>query len=222
MINFLCVKWGNKYSPHYVNVLYNMVSRNVDCEFKFFCYTEDSSGIEDQINIIPIQSDLEGWWLKLDLLDIMDSGCNILLDLDIVIVNRLDRLISTKTRTLSVIYSMWKEGFLQPTLSEKRHSTLYNSSIMKWQGNQGKIISNYFKQNKEYLLFKYRGIDTFLFNERVDVDILPSGIAYSYWKGARFLKDSTPEKLRKDYEICIVNHAPKPHEIDSWIKEYWC
>jgi hypothetical protein len=219
-MNIICVKQGTKYSADYVNKLYNMVKRNVAIPFDFFCYTDDPTDIDANINIVKIESDLIGWWPKLEVLNYFDKGNNILFDLDIVILNPLDRLLSVKTRTLSVLYSQWKEGYLQPRSTEK-FPTLYNSSIMKWSCDQGKEVYDYFINNKDMILFKYTGIDRYLFNEPVQVDLLPTSIAYSYWKGVRYLKDTTPEKLRSDYEVCILNHNPKPHEIDSWIKDYW-
>ena len=217
-MNVICVKWGSKYPAYYVNRLFNMLNKNMPIEFNFYCYTDNSEDFNSNIKIIPIETDLESWWNKIELLNIFDKGENILLDLDIVILNPLERLCSIKTRTVSVLYSQWKEGFLK---DKTRYPTLYNSSIMKWYGDQGKEIYNYFNENKQLILFKYSGIDRYLFNEPVQVDILPTSIAYSYWKGVRYGKDTVPEKLRNDYEICIVNHNPKMHEINSWILNYW-
>lgn len=220
MINVLCVKWGDKYSSEYVNRLYSMVRRNMEVPFDFYCYTDKTDGIHPDVKTIPITTGLEGVWPKLDLLDIFDYGENIFFDLDVVILNPLERLCSVKTRTFSVLYSQWKEGYLQPRARE-RFPTLYNSSIMKWSGNQGKEVYDYFIKHKEMILFKYVGIDRYLFNEPVQVDLLPTSIAYSYWQGVRFLKDTTPEKLRDDYEVCILNHGPKNSEVDSWVGKYW-
>lgn len=220
-MNILCVKWGSKYSAEYVNKLYSMVSKNSCGEkFDFYCYTENPTGIRKEVNIIKINTDLTHWWLKLDLLKLLDRGTNILFDLDLVILNPLERLFSIKTRTVSVLYSQWKEGYTLPRVTE-RFPTLYNSSIMKWQNDQGHEIYDYFQKNKEMILFKYQGIDRYLFNEPVQVDLLPTSIAYSYWQGVRYSKDTTPEKLRNDYEVCILNHGSKQQEIDSWVKKYW-
>ena len=220
MINILCVKHGSKYSADYVNKLYSMVSRNLKKPFEFYCYTEDPTNLRSEVQVIPIESDLEKWWLKLDLLNIFTKDTNILFDLDVVIMNPLERLLSVKTRTLSILYAQWKEGYIIP--ADVGYATLYNSSIMKWEGDQGLEVYNYFKLNQDKILFKYKGIDRYMFNENVEVDLLPTSIAYSYWKGVRYKKDTTPEKKRLDYEVCILNHNPKPHElIDSWIHEYW-
>ena len=219
-MNIICVKQGTKYSADYVNKLYSMVSKNMPCDFKFHCYTDDSSNIDKNINVVPIQSGLTKWWPKLDALNLFDKGDNILFDLDVVILNPLERLCSIKTRTLSVLYAQWKEGYLQPRTREK-FPTLYNSSIMKWSDNQGKEVYDYFIKHKDMILFKYEGIDRYMFNEPVQVDLLPTSIAYSYWKGVRYLKDTTPQKLRTDYEVCILNHGEKQEELDTWVKDYW-
>lgn len=216
--NILCVKWGDKYSAKYVNNLHEMMRRYYPDDFRFVCYTDDVTGVDCET--LKIESDLEGWWLKLELLSLFTTGTNIVFDLDVAVLNRLERLHSVKTRTLSILFSKWKEGFITPRKREQ-NPTLYNSSIMKWEGEQGLPVWEYFQKNKDYVLFRYEGIDRYLFNEPVDIDLLPSGIAYSYWKGASYKKDSTPEKLRDDYEVCIVNHNPKPHEIDTWIRDYW-
>lgn len=218
MVNFICVKWGTKYSSEYVNVLFSMLKRNVPCDFTFYCYTDNTRGFDKSIKTVEIQSDLVDWWPKLDVLNLFKSGENILLDLDVVIINKLERLLSVKTRTLSVLYSQWKEGYLTPIESTP---TLYNSSVMKWSGDQGQHVYNFFIKNKDKILLKYKGIDRYLFNEPVEVDLLPTSIAYSYWKGVRFKKDTTPAKLRPSYEICIFNHGIKPKDIEGWVSTYW-
>ena len=220
-MNIICVKWGTKYSSEYVNKLYNMVLKNCNGQpFDFYCYTDNPSDLKSNIKTVNINSDLKDWWPKLDLLNIFNKDTNIFFDLDVIILNPLEKLFSVKTRTFSVLYSQWKEGYLMPSVKEK-FPTLYNSSIMKWEGNQGKIVYDYFQKNKEMILFKYQGIDRYLFNEPVDVDLLPTSIAYSYWKGVRYSKDTTPEKLRNDYEVCILNHGSKQQELNTWVKEYW-
>lgn len=218
MVNILCVKWGDKYSAQYVNNLHEMVKRYYPAPFRFVCYTDDPTDLDCET--VNIESDLESWWLKLELLNLFNEGTNIVFDLDIAILNKLERLHAIKTRTLSILPSSWKEGFLKPRKREQ-FATLYNSSVMKWEGNQGSEVYEYFQKHKDMILFKYQGIDRFLFNEPVDVDVLPTGIAYSYWKGVRYKKDTKAEVLRDDYEICIVNHNPKPHEIEGWIQDYW-
>jgi hypothetical protein len=220
-MNIICAKWGTKYSAEHVNKLFAMVSKN-SCgqDFDFYCYTDDTAGLSPKIKTVKIESNLEGFWPKLDVLKLFNEGENIFFDLDVVILNPLYRLFSVKTRTFSVLYSQWKEGFLTPSPAEK-YDTLYCSDIMKWQDKQGHEVYDYFDKNKDMIMLKYKGMDRYFFHEPVQVDLLPTGIAYSYWKGARYLKDTTPEKLRKDYEVCIFNEGSKQETAQPWVKDYW-
>ena len=56
-MNFLTIKWGDKYSAKYVNNLYNMVKKNYTKDFRFSCYTDDKEGIDAGIEVVPIPDD---------------------------------------------------------------------------------------------------------------------------------------------------------------------
>ncbi|MEX1168146.1 MAG: glycosyltransferase, partial [Hydrogenophaga sp.] len=54
MVNVLCIKWGKKYGPDYVNKLHNMVARHLHRPFRFVCLTDDNAGIDANIEVKPI------------------------------------------------------------------------------------------------------------------------------------------------------------------------
>ncbi len=104
-VNVLCIKWGKKYGPEYVNKLHNMVRRHLLRPFRFVCLTDDSVGIDAGIEVKPIPmvgfdefDQRKPWtfghgWLKLTsfaepLYDL--TGRTLFLDLDIVILGSLD------------------------------------------------------------------------------------------------------------------------------------
>lgn len=104
-VNVLCIKWGKKYGPDYVNRLHSMVSRHLSRPFRFVCLTDDAQGIDPNIEVKPIPAigfdefdQRKPWtfghgWLKLTsfadpLYDL--QGRTLFLDLDIVIVDSLD------------------------------------------------------------------------------------------------------------------------------------
>lgn len=104
-VNVLCIKWGRKYGPEYVNKLHAMVSRHLARPFRFICLTDDAQGIAPAIRTEPIPNigfepfdTREPWtfghgWLKLtsfsdQLYDL--RGPTLFLDLDIVIVDSID------------------------------------------------------------------------------------------------------------------------------------
>ena len=50
-VNIVCSKWGDRYGPHFVNRLKNMSRRHTDVrhDFHFYCYTDDSDGLDPDI-----------------------------------------------------------------------------------------------------------------------------------------------------------------------------
>ncbi len=104
-VNVLCIKWGSKYGPDYVNRLHNMVRRHLHRPFRFVCLCDDRAGIDADIDVRPIPlvgfdefDRRKPWsfghgWLKLTsfadpLYDL--QGPTLFLDLDIVIVDAID------------------------------------------------------------------------------------------------------------------------------------
>jgi hypothetical protein len=91
----LCMKWGTKYGPEYVNRLYAMVRRHLRGDFRFVCLTDRADGVRREVECLPIP-DLalppgipERGWTKLttfeaDLHGL--TGTALFLDLDVVIV----------------------------------------------------------------------------------------------------------------------------------------
>ena len=92
----LCMKWGTKYGPEYVNRLYAMVRRHLRGEFRFVCLTDRSEGVRAEVSCLPIP-DLalppgipERGWTKLTTFEADLHGLRgtaLFLDLDVVIVD---------------------------------------------------------------------------------------------------------------------------------------
>jgi hypothetical protein len=92
----LCMKWGTKYGPEYVNRLYGMVRRHLRGEFRFVCLTDDARGVRDEVQCLPIPSLAlptgipERGWTKLTTFEADLHGLRgtaLFLDLDVVIVD---------------------------------------------------------------------------------------------------------------------------------------
>ena len=67
-LTIVCMKWGTKYDPSYVNKLYSMVERNLSSSFRFVCFTDDPTGIKECVETyelppiaIPSGSPERGW-----------------------------------------------------------------------------------------------------------------------------------------------------------------
>ena len=92
----MCMKWGTKYGPEYVNRLYGMVNRHLKVPYRFVCFTDDTTGVRPEVECFPLPelqlqaSKLDGGWRKLnsyqaDLYGL--QGQALFLDIDIVIVD---------------------------------------------------------------------------------------------------------------------------------------
>ncbi len=100
--HILCMKWGRKYGPEYVNRLYGMARRHLQGSFRFVCLTDDTSGIRPEVQCLPIPSLAlpagipERGWTKLTTFSpaLRDEyglrGPALFLDFDVGIVGPLD------------------------------------------------------------------------------------------------------------------------------------
>jgi hypothetical protein len=92
----LCMKWGTKYGPEYVNRLYAMVRRHLRGKFDFVCLTDRNNGVRPEVRCLPIP-DLalpdglpERGWKKLTTFEADLHGLRgtaLFLDLDVVITD---------------------------------------------------------------------------------------------------------------------------------------
>jgi hypothetical protein len=96
----ICINWGTKYGPPYINRLYAMVARNMSPPFRFVCFTDNEDGIRAEVECHPLpELDVKmpvgtfGKWPKARLWGprLADlSGPVLFLDLDMVITGSLD------------------------------------------------------------------------------------------------------------------------------------
>lgn len=109
MINIVCVKWGTKYGPEYVNRLYAGIRRHTTQEFKFWCFTEDVQGVRDEVMTVPLAyaDQLDSWWNKIylfsDLIPIPLGEQIFYVDLDTLIVGNIDDLLIKDTNKIIVL-----------------------------------------------------------------------------------------------------------------------
>jgi hypothetical protein len=97
-VTIIFLKAGSAYSSEYVNILRDMVSRNLARGFpgKFVCITDDPEGIDESIEILPLPADLETWWGKLYMFKrglFADGTRCVFMDLDTIIVDEIDDIL---------------------------------------------------------------------------------------------------------------------------------
>jgi len=100
-VNFVCVNWGNYCGrgKDYVNILYDSVIRNITHTdyITFTCFTDDKTGLNENIIARDLPEGVFGWWNKLYLFkeDLFDRGERIIfIDLDTVITSNIDDIVN--------------------------------------------------------------------------------------------------------------------------------
>lgn len=195
-IIFACVRWGSKYGPEYVNILSDMVARNCEKPYRFICLTDDTNGLLEDIETIPLPPGLDGWWNKVALFKpgmFPPKSRIVYLDLDVIVCGPLEALVDTPG-----IASDWLQGG-------------YNSSVMVWDEGQHKSI---WSQFQPFMAGHFHGDQDWI--EACSAwPRLPSDWIVSYRLHAQ---EWPPEGAR----IVAFHGEPKPADIKSgWVRDMW-
>lgn len=199
MMQFLCIKWGNSYSPEYVNNLYNMVKRNYIYEFEFHCFTDESEGIISDVNVHPIP-DVEPlhpkYWFnkehycwdrpKFLLFNshnwLNTQGPFCYFDLDVIIQSDISDFYELAFEP-HILSSYWQPlGQLKDRFFRNIRGTYFNSSCMMWWDWQCEHIYNDVLEHKD-VVFKtfYKGSDNY-HQWRLPTHIRPYEQKDMFWK----------------------------------------
>jgi len=221
-LNILSVKIGTKYSSDMVNNLYIMCCKNITTPFKFFCYTDNPSGIHPEVNIINyVEHNLDViYYNKLCMFskwfdDQLPSGTRLYFDIDLVIKFNIDDIIASAKGDLTLIEAVWREKF-EYGFPVWHHP--FNSSCMIWESTpKTNHIWNYFINDPEKYMSTYHwGMDSFLFYEKEAIDItikyFPSRKFYSHMFGVDFSENIIHDPIAKGYRpskfIDVVKKIP--------------
>ncbi|GAC1356684.1 MAG: hypothetical protein NVSMB34_11020 [Variovorax sp.] len=161
----ICIKWGTKYGPHYVNNLYAMARRYLSGEFTFVCLTDDAKGIRTEVECFPIpRLDIrpeaagvpDRAWRKLttlsrDLPDVYGlHGTALFLDLDVVVVGSLDAFFTQPGQFLII--------------KDYRRSwrVTGNSSVYRFELGAHADVLDHFRQHETALREEFRNEQAYL------------------------------------------------------------
>lgn len=144
-VNVLCLKWGQRYGAHYVNILHRAVTRHLHRPFRFFCCTEDAAGLDPGISLIPFPENpgiKRGWPDVLVKLMVTRDGFGNLegptmfLDLDIAIMDGIDCFFDFMPGKYCIIHNWvnWRKQLLG------RRPAVGNSSIFRFEAGASNHI----------------------------------------------------------------------------------
>lgn len=225
----VCLKWGSKYSSQYVNILYNMVQRNLTLDHEFVCFTEDARGLDPQIRVEPLPVlPVQGWWYKPYFLsgELPFKGTLLFLDLDVIIFKNIDNLFTYNPGKFCIIRDFNR--------SLRGVWDKMNSSVFRVQTGQYDKQWQDFKLNSKMHLTKNRGDQDWMYRQIKDHVFWPDEWIMSYkWEmrdrnslkmvnGKRNFIDDIYPKIKPTTSIAVFHGEPNPADCtDSWVKANW-
>lgn len=225
MYNFACVCYGDKYSPEYVQKLYNMVERNTTIDYKFYCFTDlvkIHKQVEGNITFQKFpEDDLNGWWNKMQLFHTNSplEGTTLYMDLDVCITDNID------------CFFTYKPDMNFVGMNDFNPATKgWNSSIMKFKNNaMHDSLWLRFMKDRPNLLRRFPG-DQNLISDFIKgapgCDSFPDSWTQSYkWydrKGNRYSRQDMTYEHNGESLVTVFHGQPNPHESEQeWVKNNW-
>ena len=170
--NIICIKWGNKFGPEYVNRLYKAVDKHMTLPYRFVCFTDDGNGLLPQVEVrdLPdfvVNTEIpDRGWRKLSLFQeqLADlKGLALFLDLDVVIRKDLTPFFEEEGDFL--IVKDW----------DFPNAVTGNSSVFRFEvGKYPEILENFYKLGND-VVKHYRNEQAYLSDEMYKKGIL------KYW-----------------------------------------
>lgn len=210
MLRIVCVKVGTAYGAEYVNILRDMVLRNLPEGYpgQFECFTDDRTGLDPAIVVRDVPYDLTGWWAKLWLFKyghFNDNDRVLYFDLDTVIVGALDAIVKYDG-LFAILRDFYRPDGLQ-------------SSVMAWKANTCGFIWDWWDSSmrprpdggdQEWI--ERCAAEGF----RVDIwqDLYPKAFV-------SFKAECQPMPPR-GAKVCVFHGQPRPHNCEvDWVAGVW-
>lgn len=229
--NVVCLKWGEKYSPHYVNVLYNMVKRHSSLTDNFICLTDDPTGINDDVDIriLPTNLPIKGWWFKPYIYS-RDNGIDgdiLFMDLDVIIFNNMDKLWTHDLENAMFIRDFNRK--INPSC------TKFNSSVFRIPGKTLNWVWEDFINDHERITSRMPGDQDYMYQKLKDhAQLWPDNWIQSYkWEmrdkselslinGKRNFINVREPNIDPECFVAVFHGDPKPDAIhDRWVIDNW-
>ncbi len=233
--NVVCMKWGDKYDPEYVNKLFRMVGRHCSYGVRFIALTDDPEGIEDPIETFEIPNLPDALerrvspWRKLALYSPELSfieGPVLFLDLDVVIVGNIDDLFDLEGEFL--IIENWTQ----------KGRGIGNSSVIRFDRSKYEYIYETALTRGESILREFGNEQIFISHMVKERKYWPPAWCRSFKEELRPafpMNFFSPPRLPADAKVVVFHGYPNPPEAlksgplnpkkffrpATWINDHW-
>ncbi|KAF0682832.1 Aste57867_25131 [Aphanomyces stellatus] len=214
-VTVVCVKWGSKYGPDYVNKLYRGVAKYLSTvDFTFVCLTDNPDGLLPEIETRALESGWSGWWNKAQLFSphFQWHGRMLYIDLDTVITGSLVDL---------ALYDGAFGTLKTDEMQNERRVGGINSSVMCWNAGHPSIEIIYMFLQRHFdivskVIYKFdHWLEMVLTH---DYDVLQDLFPLQIVEFMQVCQDDIPPQAKL---VCFPLE-PKPHMATApWVAHYW-
>lgn len=228
MKQIICVKWGQKFGPEYVNRLYGMLQRHVTGPFRLVCLTDKAEGLRREVDAYPLpelgcehpQRSM-GKWRKLvlwggDLPKLTGlNGPVLFIDLDSVIVANIDGYFSQGHPDDVILARNWAKPLQR----------LGQTSVFRFPAGRNPQILEHFRADPQGVADRCR------FEQHYITEAVPGGIKFwpeAWTRHFRLhclppfpLRYFMPAKLPAGAKIVTFPGGPNPSDVvlGRWTEE---
>jgi hypothetical protein len=241
MQTIICMKWGTRYGPQFVNRLHATIQRQTQRPTRLVCFTDDGTGVHPDVQIEPIpdinlpDSLINLPWRKLvvwkaPLADL--EGDVLFLDLDLVITGSLDDFFDYEPGRFCVIENWTQMG-----------QNIGNTSVFRFPVGKYTHIFDRIQDDSQSVLDKYRIEQLYISREIDDMVFWPKAWCVSFkhslmpawpvrfWKSTPLPPDThavaftgkpdQDEAARGQWPAPWYKKIYKTIRPVAWINEHW-
>ncbi len=214
MQTIICMKWGIRYGPEFVNRLYKSINKHTKRKTKLYCLTDDIQGINKEITCKPLpkislpeEISFTPWrkmslW-QYPLYDLKDDV--LFLDLDLVITGDLDRFFDYKKGNYCVIENWTQLG-----------QNIGNTSCFRIPIGRYHSVFEKFQEEPKKFLREYRIEQIYLSKQIKDQVFWPSDWCKSFKHNLLPIwpfRIWQPAKLPNETSIVAFTGKPDPDDV---------
>ena len=214
MQTIVCMKWGSRYGPEYVNRLYKSIKKHTKRKTELYCFTDNTANINENIICKPLpeislpKSISYTPWRKMSvwrypLYNL--KGDVLFLDLDLVITGNLDRFFDFRPGSYCVIENWTQTG-----------QNIGNTSCFRFPVGKYYSVFKKFEKNPDKYWKKYHIEQVYLSAQIKDQVFWPPDWCKSFkhnllpsWP----FRIWQPAKLPKETSIVAFTGKPDPEDV---------
>jgi hypothetical protein len=211
-VNVICMKWGEKYNATDVNILFSMVQKHLTKEHRFICFTDNSTGINQDVECFDIPkidvppNKAYSPWKKLAMFSpklANIKGKILFLDLDIVIMDNIDCFFDYADK-FTIIENWTQMG-----------QGIGNSSVYCFTAGEHQDVFNYYCQNTTEVTSLYKNEQIYLSKKIGDIKYWPDAWCKSFKRHclrSHILRYFLAPKQPDSAKIIVFHGNPKPSD----------